>query len=106
MVETLRSKFVVLRPVLDERARRLWAAAEARAIGRGGIARVAEATGMSRGTVRAGLKELESEAATEGVDAMPTGRRRRPGAGPAAGASGSRNWIRTLRQRWSVSLNR
>ena len=81
MVETLRSKFVVLRPVLDERARRLWAAAEARAIGRGGIARVAEATGMSRGTVRAGLKELESEAATEGVDAMPTGRRRRPGGG-------------------------
>ncbi len=47
MVDTLRSKFVVLRPVLNERARRLWAATEARAIGR-----VAEATGM--GTVRAG----------------------------------------------------
>ena len=81
MVETLRSKFVVLRPILDERARRLWAAAEARAIGRGGIARVAEATGMSRGTVRAGLKELESQAAPEGADAMPSGRRRRPGGG-------------------------
>ena len=81
MVETLRSKFVVLRPVLDERARRLWAAAEARAIGHGGIARVAEATGMSRGTVRAGLKELKSQAATGVVDAMPSGRRRRPGGG-------------------------
>ena len=62
MVDTLRSKFVVLRPVLDERARRLWAATEARAIGRGGIARVVEATGMSCGTVRAGLKELDSDA--------------------------------------------
>ena len=81
MVETLRSRFAVLRPVLDERARRMWAAAEARAIGRGGIARVAEATGMSRGTVRAGLKEFASQAATGGVDAMPSGRRRRPGGG-------------------------
>ncbi len=78
MVETLRSKFVVLRPLLDERARRLWAAAEARAIGRGGIARVAEATGMSRGTVRAGLRELESGTPAE----VPADRRlRRPGGG-------------------------
>ncbi len=65
MVETLRSRCVVLRPVLDERARRLWAAAEARATGRGGIARVAEATGMSRGTVRAGLGELDSGPSAE-----------------------------------------
>ena len=68
MVETLRSKFVVLCPLLDERTRRLWAATEARAIGRGGIARVAEGTGMSCGTVRAGLKELEVEHAG-GADA-------------------------------------
>src|SRR5262249_15616763 len=43
----------------DERARRLWAAAEARAIGRGGIARVSEATGLSRMTIRAGLRQLD-----------------------------------------------
>ena len=51
-------KFASLEPVLDERARRLWAAAEARAIGRGGISRVAEATGRSRITIRSGLSEL------------------------------------------------
>jgi hypothetical protein len=39
---------------LDERARRLWAAVEARAIGRGGISQVAEATRLSRATIRAG----------------------------------------------------
>ena len=81
MVDTLRSKYAVLRPVLDERARRLWAATEARAIGRGGIARVVEATGMSRGTVRAGLKELDSEAVAEVPDGAPPGRLRRPGGG-------------------------
>ena len=81
MVDTLRSKFVVLRPVLDERARRLWAATEARAIGRGGIARVVEATGMSRGTVRAGLKELDSDAVSEPSGEAPAGRVRRPGGG-------------------------
>ena len=45
-VEVIAEKFASLEPVLDERARRLWAAAEARAIGRGGISRVAEATGL------------------------------------------------------------
>ncbi len=39
-------------PVLDERGRRRWAGVEASAIGRGGISRVAEATGLSRATVR------------------------------------------------------
>ena len=58
MTQALHVKFVALNPVLDERSRRRWAAVEARAIGRGGIARVAEATGLSRTTIRAGLKEL------------------------------------------------
>ena len=81
MVDTLRSKFVVLRPVLDERARRLWAATEARALGRGGISQVVEATGMSRGTVRAGLKELASDAIVMPPGETPPGRLRRPGGG-------------------------
>jgi hypothetical protein len=45
---------------LDERRRRLWAAAEARAAGRGGIAAVARATGMAENTIRRGLRDLES----------------------------------------------
>ena len=60
VTQALKGKFAVLGPLLDERTRRLWAAAEARSIGRGGVSRVAEATGMSRGTVRAGLKELDA----------------------------------------------
>ena len=58
-VQAINAKYTSLEPVLDERARRLWAAVEARAIGRGGITRVAEATGLSRVTIRAGLKELD-----------------------------------------------
>ena len=71
---TILGKYLDLRPVLDERARRLWAATEARALGRGGTARVAEATGMSRVTIAKGLRELEA-----GVEASD--RQRSPGAG-------------------------
>ena len=78
--ESLQGKYAALGPLLDERTRRLWAAAEARAIGRGGITRVAEATGMSRVTVRAGLRELESGAS---ASARP-GRLRSPGGGRKA----------------------
>jgi Rhodopirellula transposase DDE domain len=60
---------------LDERGRRLWAAAEARALGRGGIAAVARATGISESTVRRGLRELGRG------DELSVGRVRRPGAG-------------------------
>jgi hypothetical protein len=45
--------------VLDERGRRLWAAAEARAAGRGGIAAVVRATGISESTVLRGLADLD-----------------------------------------------
>ena len=50
---------------LDEATLRVWAAAEARSLGRGGISRVAQATGMSRTTIYAGLSELEPEAPPE-----------------------------------------
>jgi hypothetical protein len=61
--------------VLDERGRRLWAAAEARSVGRGGIAAVVRATGISESTVLRGLAELESG------EVVAPGRVRRPGAG-------------------------
>ena len=61
-------------PVLDERARRLWAAAESVAIGYGGDAVVSAATGLARETIRNGRREL-----TRGDAATP--RIRRPGAG-------------------------
>ena len=74
--EGIKAKFDALQPLLDERTRRLWAAAEAQAIGWGGISRVAEATGMSQATVRTGLRELAA-----GLPAAQAGRVRRPGGG-------------------------
>jgi Rhodopirellula transposase DDE domain len=47
--------------LLDERARRLWAAAEARSAGYGGLAAVVRATGISESTVLRGLADLDSE---------------------------------------------
>ena len=60
-------------PFLDERGRRLVAAAEAFAAGYGGIAAVAAATGMAPSTIGRGLKELAQDEPSERV--------RRPGAG-------------------------
>ena len=79
-VQVIAQKFASLEPVLDERARRLWAAAEARAIGRGGISRVAEATGLSRITVRSGLSELNPSSSPLDRE-VAAGRTRRPGGG-------------------------
>src|SRR3954465_6288723 len=79
-VPAITAKYTSLEPMLDERARRLWAAVEAGAIGRGGITRVAEATGLSRVTIRAGLKELDPPRTPTGREPA-TGRLRRPGGG-------------------------
>ena len=57
-VDRIRRKFLALLPEMDERNRRQWAAAEARDLGRGGVTAVARATGLSRTTITAGLKEL------------------------------------------------
>jgi hypothetical protein len=55
----LKAKFNALSPRLDEATLRLWAAAEARSLGRGGVSVVARVTGLSRTTVYAGLAEIE-----------------------------------------------
>jgi transposase len=75
--ETIRRRFELLGPHLDERTRRLTAAAEAEAIGFGGVAMVARATGYSRLTLRRGIKELKAA-----PESPPGGRKiRRPGGG-------------------------
>jgi hypothetical protein len=56
----LKQKFDVLAPFLDERQQRLWAGAEASVLGHGGITLVAQATGLSRPTVTAGLREMQA----------------------------------------------
>jgi len=68
-------RFRALAGELNERQRRLWAAAEARSHGRGGTAATARATGMHEDTIRKGIRELESG------ERLPAGRVRRAGAG-------------------------
>ena len=55
---TIVAKFTTMAAVLDERGRRLWAAAESTAIGYGGDALVSAATGLARETIRKGRREL------------------------------------------------
>ena len=55
-------KWRLLKATLDERARRLWAGAEADAIGYGGVAAVARATGLAISTVRKGRDEARAGA--------------------------------------------
>jgi hypothetical protein len=61
-VAELRTKYERLSPELDERARRVWAAVEARSIRWGGLVQVAEATGLARTTIRRGLADLDRPA--------------------------------------------
>ena len=79
VTEAVKTKFAALAPLFDERLRRRWAAVEARSMGRGGIACLAAATGMSRTTIDTGLKELAANEAAGARD--DSGRLRRPGAG-------------------------
>jgi hypothetical protein len=75
MEAAIRQRFVELRPALNERGRRLWAASEAKALCYGGITLVARATGVSRRAIHAALNELHAGTT------RPPGRVRRVGAG-------------------------
>ena len=71
----IRQRFERLSPVLDERTLRLFAAAEADAIGFGGVSRLSRLTGLARSTIVRGQQEIARP-----LD-VPVGRVRRPGAG-------------------------
>jgi transposase len=77
-IEQIRRKFRALRPEMDERMRRQWAATEARECGWGGVTMVARATGLSRTTITLGLRELELPTKDRAAAAQ---RVRRPGGG-------------------------
>jgi hypothetical protein len=81
--EALAEKLEAVLPHLDERQRRLTLAAEARALGHGGIAAVARVAGASRDTIRKGVRELEAGAPVSGrVRAAGAGRPRADAAQP------------------------
>lgn len=78
--ERVRRKFAALAPVMDERMKRLWVAAEARALGRGGPVLVERATGIRGKRIYAGLRDLDEIADTP-ESPIASERVRRPGAG-------------------------
>jgi hypothetical protein len=70
----IRKRYAAIRNQVNERGRRLFAAAEAQAVGRGGIAAVCRATGVARSTIERGLKDLDRAP-------LPVGQVRQAGSG-------------------------
>ena len=69
--DAIRQRYLSLKGTLNERSRRLWAAAEVRTAGWGGFAAVLRATGMSAKTLARGLGDLDS------AEPLPANRIRR-----------------------------
>ena len=86
-------RYAALDPVLDERGRRRFAAAEARSAGWGGVSALSRITGMARSTIGRGLAELRG-AATD----VAAGRVRRPGGGRKKLTSGDATLLDDLRE--------
>jgi hypothetical protein len=88
---SIRERFAAFGSGLDERSRRLFAAAEAKTAGHGGIAAAYRATGIARSTIGRGLKELAAPAAL-------AGRVRRPGSGRPTLTEQDPTLLESLRQ--------
>jgi len=75
MIDTssIRERFTAVDQDLNERSRRLVAAAEAKTAGYGGIAAVSRATGVARSTIGRGLKDLADPASMSGTVRRPGG---------------------------------
>lgn len=71
----IQAKYLTLQTTMNEALRRRWAAAEAQALGRGGVTLVSRATGISMPTLRKGIRELATGSA------LPGQRIRQPGGG-------------------------
>jgi transposase len=86
----IKEKYQALKDHLDERARRLWAATEARAIGHGGITIVSKATGLARTVIYSGLYDLDHPGE------VPPGRIRKAGGGRKSIADDNPDFPRRL----------
>jgi transposase len=75
VVESLARRYETIKPHLTERQRRVWLGSEARELGSGGVALVADAVRVSRDTVRRGRTELDDPTP------LPVGRSRGRGGG-------------------------
>ena len=77
VIKNIQNKYKSFLPYLNERTRRIWAAIEATTLGYGGVSAVAAATGLSRNTIAAGMRELQNN---KGKAVVPV-QIRQPGAG-------------------------
>ena len=93
VVEVLRQKYAMLKPELDERGRRVWAASESLVLGHGGLKAVVQATGLGENTVRRGRWELQ---ASTGVRSSPSRRIRRRGGGRKSLTAQDKDLLRVL----------
>ena len=97
VAQTIEAKYLALAGRLDESTLRLWVAAEARSLGRGGVSVVAKAAGVSRTTVYAGLAELDRGPARGfEVPALDKGRVRAQGGGRKTLVSADPTLLRDL----------
>lgn len=78
-IELAKQRFEMISWALDERLKRLYAAAEAKLLGHGGITKISKATGLARITIHAGLKELDQRSVTS--NDVPSGKIRKSGGG-------------------------
>ena len=78
IVAQVKKRYQVISPHLTEQAKRLWAASEALAIGRGGTTLVAEATGMSRVTITNGKQAVQARVIPEPARMRHRGGGRKP----------------------------
>jgi transposase len=83
MAASIRDKYGQLASMMNEKLKRRWAACEAMSLGRGGISAVAQATAMSRATIRKGIAEIKQEY-PQLLDTIDASRIRKPGAGRRA----------------------
>ena len=95
----IRSRYEAMRPGLDERERRLLAAAEARTAGYGGVSAVARATGIARSTIDRGFYAIGRWRETMGCERYPTADRLMITA-DGGGSNGSRVRL------WKIELQR
>jgi transposase len=92
VMDSLARRYDAVQPHLTERQRRVWLGAEARELGSGGVRIVAQAVGVSPGTVRRGRDELDDPQPLE------VGRSRAPGGGRKRAEQHDRDLVEALDQ--------
>lgn len=77
LVQTISAKYLLISPHLTEKSRRIWAATEAKAIGKGGKKIVHQATKMAFATIVKGFNDLEDQDTSDRIRQKGGGRKKK-----------------------------